>query len=175
MKKNLFWWQFSGFSLVALLGTIFHFLYGWTNGNRIIASFCAINESVWEHTKILFFPLFLFKIVQSKYFKGEYPNFWQIKLLGIVVGILLVPVLYYTTIGAFGKSPDWLNITFFFVADGTAFAIEYFCFKYSSKKSANSWLPFAILLVIAILFVYFTYVPPKLPLFMDPISGRYGI
>ena len=175
MKKNLFWWQFSGFCLVALLGTLFHFLYGWTNDNKIIASFCAVNESVWEHTKILFFPLFIFAIIQNNYAKKDYPNFWQIKLFGIVVGILLIPIFYYTLNGAFGKTPDWLNITIFFVADGLAFVVEYFCFKFLAKKPKKPWLPLTILVILAFLFAYFTFVTPKLPLFMDPIDKSYGI
>jgi len=175
IKKNLFWWQFCGFCVVALLGTIFHFLYEWTNGNKIIASFCAVNESVWEHSKILFFPLFFFALLQSKYTKKDYPNFWQIKLLGIVVGTLLIPILYYTTNGAIGKTPDWLNITFFFVAGGVAFALEYFLFVRFAPKPKKSWWAIVILLIISLLYVCFTYFPPKLPLFADPITNLYGI
>ena len=174
-KKSLFWWQFSGFCIVALLGTIFHFLYKWTNGNKIVAFFSAVNESTWEHTKILFFPLFLFAIVQSKYLKKDYHNFWWVKLLGILVGTLSIPVLFYTLNGAIGTTPDWLNVTLFFVADAIAFVLEYFLLNESAKKPKNSWLPVAILIIIAILFAYFTYVTPKLPLFIDPITKNYGI
>lgn len=44
---------------VAILGSLNHFLYDWTGGSSFAALFCPINESPWEHLKLLFFP-FLF-------------------------------------------------------------------------------------------------------------------
>ena len=69
MKQDLFLWQFSGFSLSSLGGTLLHFLYDWTNESILIAPFSGVNESTWEHMKLLFFPLFLFALIQSRFFK----------------------------------------------------------------------------------------------------------
>ena len=124
MKPNISLWQFAGFSLSSLFGTILHFLYDWTDKSLLIAPFSGVNESTWEHMKLLFFPLFIFALIQSKFFK-DYKNFWCIKLVGICTGLLLIPVLFYTYIGAFGSSPDWLNILFFFLSAGIASIIAH--------------------------------------------------
>ena len=59
MKRDLSLWQLVGFAFTALGGTLLHFLYDWTN-NNIVAAFTAVNESTWEHMKLLYFPLFFF-------------------------------------------------------------------------------------------------------------------
>jgi len=112
MKRNLLLWQFSGFALSSLGGTILHFLYDWTNKSLLIAAFSGVNESTWEHMKLLYFPLFIFALVQSRYFK-EYKNYWCIKLIGIVTGLITIPVLFYTYNGVFGNHPIGLILQSF--------------------------------------------------------------
>ena len=174
MKREVGLWQFSGFVLAAALGTILHFLYDWT-GNVGVAAFSAVNESTWEHMKLVFFPSFLFAIVQSKFFYKEYKGFWWVKLVGILLATLLVPVLFYTFNGAFGQSPDWLNILFFFMALGVAYFVEWVLLRRGGIDWKAQGVAVAILCAVAVLFVLFTFVTPQLPLFEDPISGKYGL
>jgi len=166
MKRNLFFWQFAGFSLTTLAGTILHFLYDWTNQSPLVAPFSGINESTWEHMKLLFWPLLLFAAVQSRYFR-DYDGFWCVKLIGITAGLVAIPVLFYTYNGAVGPSPDWLNITFFFVAAALAFLIEGLLLYHNVSCSWNK-LAIVGLLAIGGLFVLFTFLPPSLPLFQEP-------
>ena len=174
MKRNLSLWQFAGFSLTALGGTLLHFLYDWTNGNVIAALFSGVNESTWEHMKLMFFPLFLFALVQSRFFKDT-SHFWCVKLTGIWTALTLIPVLFYTYNGAFGKSPDWVNITIFFVSAAIAFLWETRLLKRERPLCKRPWLAFLVLCLIGILFVMFTFFPPTIPLFQDPLTGTYGI
>ncbi|MCI8518676.1 MAG: hypothetical protein HFJ51_00655, partial [Clostridia bacterium] len=46
-----------------ILGTLLHFTYKLSNNNMLVAAFSAINESVWEHLKLLFFPMLLTTII----------------------------------------------------------------------------------------------------------------
>ena len=110
MKKDLALWQFAAFVITVALGSVLHFLFDWT-GTRLLAPISAVNESTWEHMKILFFPMLIFACVQYFIFRDAYAGFWWIKLIGIVVGVILIPILFYTSNGAFGKTRDWLNIT----------------------------------------------------------------
>ena len=174
MKRDVSLWQFAGFSLSSLLGTLLHFLYDWTNEALVTAPFSGVNESTWEHMKLLFVPLFIFALVQYRYFK-EYENFWCVKLVGMVVGLITIPALFYTYNGVFGKSPDWVNITIFFVAAAIAFWLEARLLKSNRLRCRCSRLCFLVLCLIGILFVVFTFVTPKIPLFQDPLTGEYGI
>lgn len=169
MNKNLSLWQFAGFSLSSLGGTLLHFLYDWTGQSVWIAPFSGVNESTWEHMKLLFFPLFLFALIQSRFFK-EYKNFWCVKLVGITAGLFAIPALFYTYNGAIGKSPDWFNITVFFLATALAFFVEWRLLKKNTLPCKAPRLAFLALCVIGGLFVLFTFLPPKIPLFEDPLS-----
>ena len=51
--------------LTILLGSVFHFLYDFSEQNPFTALFTPINESVWEHLKLLFFPLFFITIINT--------------------------------------------------------------------------------------------------------------
>ncbi len=173
MKNDLSLWQFGGFALSSLGGSLLHFLYNWTNKSVLIAPFSAVNESTWEHMKLLFFPMFIFAIIQSLFFKDT-ENFWSIKLTGILTGLILIPVLFYTLNGIFGKYPDWINIVIFFVATAIAYILETHLFKFNFQKPFPDFLAFMIIIGIGILFVVFTFLTPKLPIFKDPITSTYG-
>lgn len=174
MKRDLSLWQFGGFALTSLVGTLLHFLYDWTGGSVLVAPFSGVNESTWEHMKLLFWPLLFFALIQSRFFR-EYANFWCIKLCGIVVGLNLIPVLFYTVNGVFGKTPDFVNITIFFVSAAVAFLLETRLFEKDTVRCKAPWLAFAVLCMIGVLFVVFTYATPRIPLFEDPLTGTYGI
>ena len=167
MKRNLSLWQFSGFCLTSLFGTLLHFLYEWTNESKLVAPCSAINESTWEHMKLLFFPLFVFAIVESRFFKDR-ENFWCVKLAGTITGLILIPLLFYTYNGSLGKSPDWLNITIFFVSAAATFFLETKLFKRDLLKCRKPLVCFLALLGVGALFVIFTFMPPNLPIFKNP-------
>ena len=172
MKKNLLLWQFGGLTFATALGTILHFLYDWT-GATLVTPISAVNESTWEHMKILFFPMFIFAYFQSFFFK-DYKGFWWVKLIGTLVGVCAIPILFYTFSGAFGESPDWLNITFFFLAAGLGYFVEGLLFKKDFSLSLPV-IPVLLLLASALLFAVLSYSPPLLPIFRDPLTGGYGL
>lgn len=174
MKPNISLWQFAGFSLSSLFGTILHFLYDWTNKSVLIAPFSGVNESTWEHMKLLYFPLLIFTLVQSRFFK-DYKNFWCIKLIGICTGLLLIPILFYTYNGVICKSPDYINIAIFFVSAAVAYISEWRLFKRNSIKYNSPLLALSAILFIGVLFILFTFFTPQINIFKDPITGGYGI
>ncbi len=169
MKRDLFLWQFGGFVFVSLLGSILHFIYSWTNGSVLVAPFSAINESTWEHMKLIYFPMLVYALIQSRFFKDS-NNFWCVKLIGILTGLTLIPVLFYTYNGIFGKSPDFVNIAIFFISTLIAFVVENHLFKSKSPQCKYNKFAFFIIILIGVLFVIFTFIPPQLPLFKDPTT-----
>jgi len=174
MKREIGLWQLVGFGVASLGGTILHFLYDWLDGATWIAPFSGVNESTWEHMKLLFWPMFIYAIVQSFFFK-DYENFWCVKLKGILLGLGLIPVIFYTYNGVIGKSPDWINIAIFFIAAAIAYVYETRQFNNGKTACKNPKLAFGLLCVIAVLFVIFTFNTPELDIFKDPLTGTYGI
>ena len=174
MKQRSVLWQWVGFAVATFGGTILHFLYDWTGGSILISPFSGVNESTWEHMKLLFWPLFLFAMVQRLFFKDQ-ENFWRVKLLGILLGLMMIPVLFYTYNGVFGKSPDWVNIAIFYISVAAVFLLEWWLFKRYRPECNRPRLAFAAICLIGVLFVVFTFVPPQIPLFQDPLTGTCGI
>ena len=170
MNRSTFLWQAAGFGFATLAGTLLHFLYDWTGGSIWVAPFSGVNESTWEHMKLLYWPLLLFAFVQFPYFKNE-PCFWWVKLWGTLTGLILIPVLFYTYNGVFGKSPDWVNIAIFYVATAATFLLEWWLLKRDASLCKWPWLPFAAICLIGILFVFFTFSPPQMPIFQDPVES----
>ena len=174
MKRDVLLWQAAGFAATAVGGTLLHFLYEWSGEKPWVALFSAVNESVWEHMKLLYFPLMVFALVQRLYLR-DIPHFWWVKWIGTAVGLLLIPTLFYLYNGAVGPSPDWLNISFFFLSAAGVFLVEWYLFGQGDDFPGHPRIPQALLLLTGVLFVVFTYITPHLPLFRDPLTGTYGI
>ncbi len=174
MNKSISIWQFCGFALTSLGGTILHFLYEWSGSSILAAPFSGVNESTCEHMKLLFWPTFVFAVVQSFFFK-ERKDFWCIKLKGTLVGLLLIPTLFYTYNGVVGKSSDYVNVAIFFISAAILYFYETKLFKRGEKSCVNPNFAFFALCVIALFFVTFTFITPKIGIFKDPVDGSYGI
>ena len=124
MKVSIPVWQMGGFVFTGILGTFLHFLFDLAGGSLWAGLFSAVNESIWEHMKLLFYPMVLFALVEYGFWGKETPGFWKVKLLGILVGLALIPVIYYSYTGILGVSADWFNIAIFFLAAGAAYVLE---------------------------------------------------
>lgn len=173
MKRSIGLWQLMGFAVTSLLGTLLHFLYEWLGEAKWIAPFSGVNESTWEHMKLLFWPMLIFALVQGIFFK-DYNGFWCVKLRGILLGLALIPVIFYTYNGVIGKSPDWINIAIFFISAASAYIYEARALK-KEAESCNKRLSVSLLCIIAASFVLFTFITPEIAIFKDPITNAYGI
>lgn len=174
MKQRSVLWQWAGFAAVTFGGTIMHFLYDWTGRNILVAPFSGVNESTWEHMKLLFWPLFLFALIQRLFFKNQ-ENYWCVKLAEILLGLVLIPVLFYTYNGVFGKSSDWINIAIFYISALLTFLFDWWAFRNNRLQCKHPQLAFTAICLIGVLFVVFTFIPPQIPLFQDSLTGTYGI
>ncbi len=174
LKRTVWLWQLIGFAFTSLGGTLLHFLYDWTNKALWTAPFSGVNESTWEHMKLLFWPMFIFAVIESFFFKS-YENFWCVKLRGILLGLALIPILFYTYNGVVGKSPDWINIAIFFISAAIVYIYETKRMKGGGVRCKFPGWAFTVLCAIALLFVIFTFNTPEIGIFKDPLTGTYGI
>ena len=176
MRKQLFFWELAGFLVTGALGSLLHFVYQWSGENQVAAAFSAVNESTWEHMKLLFFPLFLFSVVQVCVMGRNYPNFLAVRAVSILTGLVLIPVLFYTYTGVLGRSVDWVNIALFFLAALGAFLLDFRLLRRS--RLSVPWqqiLGLIVLWALAFCFVWCTFHPVELALWRDPVTGGYGV
>lgn len=176
MRKRLFFWELAGFLFTSALGSLLHFVYEWSGGSLAAAVVSAVNESTWEHMKLLFVPMFLFSVVQACVLGKNYPNFLAVRAVSILTGLALIPVLYYTYTGAWGQMRDWANIAVFFLAALGAFLLDFYLLR--RNRLSAPWqqvLGLIVLWALAFCFVWCTFRPPHIALWRDPLTGTYGI
>ena len=176
MRKRLFFWELAGFLFTSALGSLLHFVYEWSGGSLAAAVVSAVNESTWEHMKLLFVPMFLFSVVQACVLGKNYPNFLAVRAVSIVTGLALIPVLYYTYTGVWGQMRDWANIAVFFLAALGAFLLDFYLLR--RNRLSAPWqqvLGLIVLWALAFCFVWCTFRPPHIALWRDPLTGTYGI
>lgn len=174
MKRTLWLWELMGFALTSLLGTLLHFMYEWCGEAVWIAPFSGVNESTWEHIKLLFFPMLIYAVIESFFFK-DYKSFWCVKLRGVLIGMALIPIIFYTYNGVIGNSPDWVNIAIFFISAAAVYVYETKALNEEKVRCNSARVPIYILCAIALSFITFTFCTPKLGIFKDPLTGTYGI
>ena len=174
MKKSIGLWQWAGFAVTSFVGTLLHFLYDLSGEAIRIAPFSGVNESTWEHMKLLFWPMLIYAAVQSRAFRAQ-ENFWCIQCRSILLGLCLIPILFYTYNGVIGRSPDWINIAIFFLSAAAAYLYGARRLRQNTLRCPSPILARLLLATVAALFVLFTFVTPELGIFRDPLTGAYGI
>ena len=158
---------------ILVLGTILHFTYNLFNQNVLVGIFCAVNESTWEHLKLIYYPMLITIFIGKYYLKDNYSNYLCLKTKGILMSFLFIIIFFYTYTGVIGGNISVFNILSFILA---VIFSEVFVYKKLSKtKSCDIKLAILLLLIIFFCFVIFTFSPPQIGLFKDPITSNYGI
>lgn len=174
MRKRFDIWTWAGFFTAAVLGTLDHFAYDWSGKSLPVGAFCAVNESTWEHMKLLFFPVLLFTAAQLC-LRWE-SGLLAARAVSTTAGLVAIPALFYTYSGVLGRTVDWVNILIFYAADAALFGLDSRLRR--SGHFRAPWLQTAGALwlwLLAFLFVWWTFRPPHIGLFLDPVTGQYGI
>lgn len=166
-NKLLLKYSVAGAVSVSLTGTLAHFIYDWTGQNKIIGLFTAVNESTWEHMKLLFFPMLLYYIFIWLKLRKHIPSAMPALLISTLAGTFLIPVLFYTYTGVLGSMITIVNLAIYYVSVITAFVIFYMIAVRFKLKENNTILYFIITLFICMFFL-FTYDPPVLGIFKVP-------
>ena len=148
---------------VVLLGVFLHFAYELSGENPIVGLFALVSESVWEHLKLIFFPMLVLTLWDLTTTHKNNPCFLPSRTLGILAGFLFTIIVFYTITGILGFNVAWVNILIYLLAVVFAFWVEKkLCTKCPPISIATS---VAILVVLVILFFIFTIAPPDLGIF----------
>jgi len=158
-----------------IIGSILHFVYDWSNEYKPLALISAINESTWEHLKIAFWPALIYSILEYVPLSNITNNFIISKAACLLIIPIVIVILFYSYTGILGRN--------FLIADISIFVLSiYFGQKISFRLLTMIQLPsfltslsMLIIVILIIVFSLFTFFPPRLPIFKDPVNGGYGI
>ncbi len=148
----------------AALGVLLHFLYQWLP-NPILALVSPVRESVWEHTKLLYFPLLAVSLLMGRGGGGARAP-WLLSQAVVCAAMLGAGYLYHVTLR--GESL-WADLALYFALLAVGFLLPRvlwpLCEWPGTDKAAA-----ALTALLGALIVWFTFFPPDAALFAD-LSG----
>ena len=159
-----------------ILGTILHFTYNLSGENNFIGTFSAVNESVWEHLKLAFFPMLILGIIEYFFVKNISNNYIEAKTIGIFLAISFIVIAFFTYTGILGVDILILDILIFITSIILGETISYKLMKRENESNNKTKVLAGIILIFLLFsFIICTFNPPKVNLFRDPITKTYGI
>lgn len=169
-------WELAGLFLTLIFGNLLHFVYDWTGRSDIVGAFAAVNESTWEHMKLLAVPWVIWSLAEAIGLRKGRQGVLMARALGLLAGLLVIPTVYYTYTGALGVSSMVADVVLFQAAVLLGAWVSWRIMA-SGRLAGPLWgaLGLALLLGVWALFVWWTYVPPVLPIFVDPTTGTVGL
>lgn len=157
----------AGMLFTLLFGNLLHFVYDWAGQAGWAAYLSAVNESTWEHMKLLAVPWLVWTVVTivvNRCAASALP-----RAIGLLAGLAAIPALFYTYTGILGKSIDVVNILIF----QAAVLLAYFVSASLQKSARLSSVPFQILgillhLLAALAFFFSRPFPRPFPCLWTP-------
>jgi hypothetical protein len=158
-----------------ILGSLLHFTFDFFHQVKIVGLFSAVNESSWEHLKLAVMPMALIALWWAINRKRKPNNLWLSRVVAMYLAPIFILLIFYDYTAILGTNYLPLDIGTFVVAVVIAELIA----KWITKKPEFSrhWnVVFQVLIILIVaLFMIFTFYPPHNILFLDPVTGSYGI
>jgi hypothetical protein len=179
MKNNLLIWEIGGFFFVGLIGAALHFTFEMSNySSMTVAYFSAVNESTWEHLKMVFFPGLVFALIQYTYVRDVANNYIIAKVAGLVIMPLVITIGWYIYAPILGRSYYPADLFLFYLAVFLGQLVSYKLLTRVPLERKYTQYAIGVFLILLIAFSTFTFFPPRIFLFehLDlKNTGLYGI
>ena len=160
---------------ILIFSFIFHFAYD-KFPNPLFAIFFPVNESIWEHMKILFTSIMFYSVIEYIIISKANIEINNYLLSSFIVAFLSIPIylimylpLHYTIGHSMFLAISLMIICFIIIE-----IISYYLLQTKPIKYSN-YIAIILTIVIYIIFGYLTYNPPLYDLFLDPENQMYGI
>lgn len=164
-------YNFIGIFVILLIAGPLHFAYEWSGENFLMSLVAPVNESIWEHLKMVYWPTLLWWVTGYVLFRHRKAlsgiRWFQSMAVSIIFNMLIIVLWYYTWSGALGIEATWVNFSSMIsVVIGQLLAVHVY------RVAKPRWIYFIpgvfIMLSLAFMSGYFTYYPPALPMFISP-------
>lgn len=167
MKKELYIWETIGFLFVISVGALLHFTYQWSERCPVVGYFSPINESTWEHLKLLFMPMLFYSMIEYLVIGRKYKGFPAAKAISIMLGMLTIVTVFYTYTGILGTHYLPLDIITFLLGVMAAFISSRLILQNVTIRKGTQIAVLLFFAVLAVCFIVFTYHAPQIALFQD--------
>ena len=148
--------------IAAGAGVLLHFLFSWFP-NPVTALVSPVRESIWEHVKILYFPLLGVSLLISRGDKGIGRTPWLLSTLAVCAIMLGVAYLYHVTLR--GESM-YVDLALYLVLMAVGFLLPRVLWPLCEWPGTDK-AAVALTILLGVLIVWFTFFPPMGALFAD--------
>lgn len=165
---------FFSFLLSVCVGFFMHFIYELSNYSRVVGLFAPINESPWEHLKLLFFPYFIFTIILYIFTKRNSKNILFGNFIAILLGMIFTISSFYTLHGALGTNLIFIDILIYLLSVAVTYILCMYFLK-NNTFSINNTIGFMLFILMLLIFIICTFIPPRVPLYQDGLTKSFGL
>lgn len=148
-------------------GAALHFLYG-ALPNPLTALVSPVNESAWEHLKLLFWPMLLTGFWLARGTPDRYALWSGIFTAELLMPPFLLGALYLLQCGFWVFSLP-VDVALYIVTTALGYLVAYLVFKGKRLEKAAAWLLVPVILYGASL-ILFTFAAPQLGVFLPPAT-----
>jgi hypothetical protein len=173
-NQKIIYARMIGLVVLILLGLIFHELYKSTE-ITLLGVISPINESKWEHWKMVFFPMLIVSIFEYHFIKDYVANYIFALALGIIVFELITFGLIELYGLFLGHSNLLVHVLTFVLGGVVGQTIRYIVMTQTAQSRFLLVIGLIILTAHLLTFSIFTFNPPRSEYFRDPINDSYGI
>lgn len=172
-------WMLIGIPILFIAASPLHFVFEWTGKNLIAGLFTSVNESPWEHLKLIFWPILIWWSIGYVLFlrrtDAGFARFAVTCAVSEFVCAVFIEAFFYTYTGAFGIESLIIDIISLFLGLFFAIVLARHIYKHTKPGMFAAFIAVVVILIMAAAILYFTFEAPHLPIFMDPPTGAYGI
>jgi len=174
-SRSILRWEIIGAIFIICLGSALHFVFDWVGGWRPVALIAAVNESVWEHLKLAFWPGLVWAFLRKKDMERTLLERLAAKGFGLLVTAILIVVIFMTYTSILGHNLLLLDIGTFALAVliGQIVSAAFSMRGTSALVLLRSGLGLLMMQIAA--YSLFTFYPPDFWLFVDSRTGLSGI
>jgi hypothetical protein len=175
VRREIWKWEMLGIPFIVFTGSALHFVFAWSGESRVVALIAAVNESVWEHLKLAFWPSICWSLFEYVKLRPDARSFWSAKGYAMLVAPLSIVTIFYSYTSLRGGNLLALDIATFVIATAMGQLASARLLTAGVNMASLRMLGQALLVCQLGAYATFTYAAPPLNLFEDARNGSRGL
>ena len=165
-----------GVIITFLLTVLYHFLYEWFP-NPIFEIFFPVNESIWEHMKLLYSGILTFNIIEYIIYRKKNintNNFFTVTFLMMITSIILYLIIYLPLYDMFGENMI-ISISLLVIVIILEQIFSYYLLNYGKENKLLNKISIILIILGYVTLLSLTINPPRNYIFYDIVEHKYGV
>jgi hypothetical protein len=168
-------WKLYGIISIIIVGSLMHSVYPWSGEIRWLGFLFPVNESVWEHLKMGYYAIVFFIVLEYPAIGRIAHNYWIARFCSVVLLNMVIVVVFYSYTTFLGRSIVWVDILSYVLGVILSQMAAHRIFLQRPLQRSVNYLGIAGIILIGLVFAWFTRYPPRTDIFRDCRNHRYGI